>query len=45
MPNRVMFIKDGEVFHQIYRGDMTRSALLDKICDAVTDSDERRRGQ
>ena len=31
-----MFIKDGEVFHQIYRGDMTRSALLDKICDAVT---------
>ena len=34
--DRVMFIKDGEVFHQIYRGDMTRSALLDKICDAVT---------
>ena len=34
--DRVMFIKDGEVFHQSYRGDMTRSALLDKICDAVT---------
>ena len=34
--DRVMFIKDGEVFHQIYRGDMTRSALLDKLCDAVT---------
>ena len=34
--DRVMFIKDGEVFHQIYRGDMTRSAMLDKICDAVT---------
>ena len=34
--SRVLFIKDGEVFHQIYRGDMTRSAMLDKICDAVT---------
>ena len=34
--SRVLFIKDGEVFHQIYSGDMTRSALLDKICDAVT---------
>jgi len=22
--------------NQIYRGDMTRSAMLDKICDAVT---------
>lgn len=34
--NRVMFIKDGEVFHQIYRGNMTRDEMLDKICDAVT---------
>lgn len=34
--NRVMFIKDGEVFHQIYRGDMTRDEMLDRICDAVT---------
>ncbi len=34
--NRVMFIKDGEVFHQIYRGDMSRNEMLDKICDAVT---------
>lgn len=34
--NRVMFIKDGEVFHQIYRGEMTRNEMLDKICDAVT---------
>ena len=33
--SRVMFIKDGEVFHQIYRGDMTRNEMLDKICDAV----------
>ena len=34
--SRVMFIKDGEVFHQIYRGDMIRNEMLDKICDAVT---------
>ncbi len=34
--NRVMFIKDGEVFHQIYRGEMSRSEMLDKICDSVT---------
>ena len=34
--SRVMFIKDGEVFHQIYRGDMTRNEMLDNICDAVT---------
>ncbi|MBC8573530.1 ABC transporter ATP-binding protein [Jingyaoa shaoxingensis] len=34
--SRVMFIKDGEVFHQIYRGDMTRNEMLDKIFDAVT---------
>ena len=34
--SRVMFIKDGKVFHQIYRGDMTRNEMLDKICDAVT---------
>lgn len=34
--SRVMFIKDGEVFHQIYRGDMARNEMLDKICDAVT---------
>ena len=33
---RVMFIRDGEVFHQIYRGDMSRSQMLDRICDAVT---------
>ncbi len=34
--DRVMFIRDGEVFHQIYRGDMSRSQMLDKICDTVT---------
>ncbi len=34
--DRVMFIRDGEVFHQIYRGDLKRNEMLDKICDAVT---------
>lgn len=34
--DRVMFIKDGEVYHQIYKGDMTRNEMLDKICDSVT---------
>ena len=34
--DRVMFIRDGEVFHQIYRGQMSRSEMLDKICDSVT---------
>lgn len=33
--DRVMFIKDGEVFHQIYKGDMSRNDMLDKICDSV----------
>ena len=33
---RVMFIKDGQVYHQIYRGELSRSEMLDKICDAVT---------
>lgn len=34
--NRVMFIKDGEVYHQLYRGDLSRNEMLDRICDAVT---------
>ena len=34
--DRVMFIKDGEVFHQIYKCGLSRSEMLDKICDSVT---------
>ena len=34
--NRVMFIRDGEVFHQIYKGDRTRNEMLDDICNSVT---------
>ncbi len=33
---RVLFIKDGEVFHQIYRGSMTDEALYQKISDTLT---------
>ncbi|MBO4456886.1 MAG: ABC transporter ATP-binding protein [Butyrivibrio sp.] len=34
--NRVMFIRDGEVFHQIYKGERTRNEMLDDICNSVT---------
>lgn len=34
--SRVLFIKDGEVFHQIYRGDSTDSQLYQKITDTLT---------
>lgn len=33
---RVMFIKDGEVFHQIYRGNSTNEELYQKISDTLT---------
>lgn len=34
--NRVLFIKDGEVFHQIYRGECTNEKLFQKISDTLT---------
>ncbi len=34
--NRVLFIKDGEVFHQIYRGDNTNEQLYQMISDTLT---------
>ena len=33
---RVLFIKDGEVFHQIYRGKMRNEELYQKISDTLT---------
>lgn len=33
---RVLFIKDGELFHQIYRGTMTNEQLYQKISDVLT---------
>lgn len=34
--NRVLFIKDGEVFHQIYRGNDTDEQMYQKISDTLT---------
>ncbi len=34
--SRVLFIKDGEVFHQIYRGENTNEQLYQKISDTLT---------
>ena len=34
--NRILFIKDGEVFHQIYRGGCTNEQLYQKISDTLT---------
>ncbi len=34
--NRVLFIRDGVVFHQIYRGDSTNEELYKKISDTLT---------
>ena len=33
---RVLFIKDGEVFHQLYRGQDTDEQLYQKISDTLT---------
>ena len=33
---RVLFIKDGEVYHQIYRGSGTENELYQKISDTLT---------
>lgn len=33
---RVLFIKDGEVFHQLYRGSLGRDEMYQKISDTLT---------
>ena len=33
---RVLFIKDGEVFHQIYRGESSKEEMYQKISDTLT---------
>ncbi len=33
---RIMFIRDGEVFHQLYRGNSTNEELYRKISDTLT---------
>lgn len=34
--SRVLFIKDGEVFHQLYRGNNTNEEMYQKISDTLT---------
>lgn len=34
--SRVLFIKDGQVFHQLYRGNMQRDEMYQKISDTLT---------
>ena len=34
--NRVLFIKDGEVFHQLYRGNLSNEQMYQKISDTLT---------
>lgn len=33
---RVLFIKDGEVFHQIYKGSMSNEEMFEKIANTLT---------
>jgi len=33
---RVLFIKDGEIYHQIYRGNMTNDEMYLKISNTLT---------
>ena len=34
--NRVLFIKDGVIFHQLYRGNDTNEQMYQKISDTLT---------
>ena len=34
--SRVLFIKDGTLFHQIYKGDDNSDTMYRKISDALT---------
>lgn len=34
--SRVLFIKDGQVFHQLYKGEQTQMALYQQITDTLT---------
>ena len=34
--SRVIFIKDGKIFSELYKGDSSRKEFFDKIIDVVT---------
>ncbi len=33
---RVLFLRDGKIFHQLYRGDQTKEEMYQRISDALT---------
>ena len=33
---RVLFIKDGEIFHQLYRGELSVTEMYERIADTLT---------
>jgi len=33
---RVLFIKDGEIFHQLYRGTLSVEEMFERIADTLT---------
>lgn len=33
---RVLFIKDGEIFHQLYKGDLTNEEMFEKVSQTLT---------
>ena len=34
--SRVLFVKDGKVFHQLYRGTMSNNEMYERISDTLT---------
>lgn len=34
--SRVLFIKDGQIFHQLYKGDMSNQEMYQAISDTLT---------
>ena len=34
--SRVLFIKDGQIFHQIYRGESSHDQMYQKISETLT---------
>lgn len=39
--NRVLFIRDGRVFHEIYKGDQTSEQFMEKITQAILVTSQR----
>ena len=34
--SRVLFIKDGEIFHQLYKGNLSNDQMYEKITNTLT---------